>query len=141
MFYREIKAESALTKLKRKIPYGWDLDIYRGCQHGCHYCYAMYSHCYIDPDKSFFSDIYVKINIAEKLEEELRSADWKQEVINIGGVTDSYQPAEERFRIMPDILNLLIKYKTPAIISFPVTTIPLRLIQAGGDYIYLPYHG
>ncbi len=115
--YSEIKVESALHKLKRKTPYGWDLNIYRGCGHGCRYCYAMYSHDYIDPARSFHKDIYVKTNIVDQLEKELKSESWKREVINIGGVTDSYQPAEKQFRLMPRILKLLIKYKTPAIIS------------------------
>ena len=115
--YNEIRVQSALNKLKRKVPYGWDLNIYRGCGHGCHYCYAMYSHDYIDTAKSFHNDIYVKTNIVEQLEKELKAASWKREVINIGGVTDSYQPAEGQHRLMPQILKLLIKYKTPAIIS------------------------
>ncbi len=115
--YHEIRAKSALNKLKRKIPYGWDLNIYRGCRHGCHYCYAMYSHEHIDSAKNFHKDIYVKTNIVEELEKQLKSDNWKREVINIGGVTDSYQPAEEKYQLMPGILKLLIKYKTPAIIS------------------------
>lgn len=114
--YKEIQVQSALNKLKRKIPYGWDLNIYRGCQHGCSYCYAMYSHNYLD-SKEFFEDIYIKTNIVDELEKQLRSTDWKREVVNIGGVTDSYQPAEEIYRLMPEILRILIKYKTPAIIS------------------------
>ncbi|HYE84382.1 MAG TPA: radical SAM protein [Clostridia bacterium] len=111
-----MEVKSALTKLKRKIPYGWDLNIYRGCQHGCQYCYAMYSHQYIG-NSGFFKDIYVKENIVEQLEKELGSDSWKREIINIGGVTDSYQPVEADYRLMPQILKLLIKYKTPAIIS------------------------
>ncbi len=147
----EIQAASALHKLKRKIPYSWDLNIYRGCSHGCRYCYALYSHRYtvsgfkgngeqsaekarkpgketpvqsstetaatVAPGEGFFSDIYVKTNVAELLEKELSAGSWKREVINIGGVTDSYQPVEEHYRLMPEILKLLIKYKTPAIIS------------------------
>ncbi|NLT51564.1 MAG: radical SAM protein [Ignavibacteria bacterium] len=111
----KINCASALNKLKRKIPYGWDLNIYRGCAHGCKYCYAIYSHKYLGEDD--FSKVYAKINIAEKLDEELSSADWKREIINIGGVTDSYQPAEADLKIMPQILKVLIKHKTPAIIS------------------------
>lgn len=114
--YHEIICETALSKLKRKIPYGWDLNIYRGCEHGCKYCYAMYSHEYIGAN-SFFEDIYVKINAAEQLERQLSASSWKREVVNIGGVTDSYQPAEATYKMMPEILKLLIKYKTPAIIS------------------------
>lgn len=114
--YKEIQVQSALTKLKRKIPYGWDLNVYRGCQHGCKYCYAIYSHDYLG-SKEFFQDIYVKTNIVDELEKQLMAPDWKREVINIGGVTDSYQPAEDTYQLMPQILRLLIKYKTPAIIS------------------------
>ncbi|WP_040214582.1 SPL family radical SAM protein [Clostridium polynesiense] len=114
--YKEEICSGALTKLKRKIPYGWDLNIYRGCQHGCRYCYAMYSHKYLD-SVDFFTDIHIKTNIVEELEKELKKDSWKREVINIGGVTDSYQPAEDKYKLMPEILKLLIKYKTPAIIS------------------------
>ena len=114
--YTEIQCQSALNKLKRRLPYGWDLNIYRGCQHGCKYCFAMYSHKYMD-DEAYFNNIYVKTNVVEHLEKELRSASWKREVVNLGGVTDSYQSAEKEYQLMPEILKLLIKYKTPAIIS------------------------
>lgn len=114
--YQEIQAQSALTELKRKIPYGWDLNIYRGCQHGCRYCYAMYSHKYLG-SQDFFGDIYVKTNIVDMLEKELKSDKWRREVINIGGVTDSYQKAEEHYKLMPDVLKIMIKYKNPVIIS------------------------
>lgn len=114
--FNEAICKSALIELKRKVPYGWDLNIYRGCQHGCKYCYAMYSHKYLDSEE-FFTDIHVKTNIVDELEKELRSNSWKRDVINIGGVTDSYQPAEAKYQLMPEILKLLIKYKTPAIIS------------------------
>jgi len=114
--FQEDIAKSALTELKRKIPYGWDLNIFRGCQHGCKYCYAMYSHQYL-ASEDFFNEIHVKTNIMDELEKQLSSENWKREVINIGGVTDSYQPAEAKYKLMPQILKLLIKYKTPAIIS------------------------
>lgn len=114
--YTEIPCTVACNKLKRKIPYSWDLNIYRGCEHGCRYCYAMYSHDYLQSG-DYFSNIFVKTTIASALEKQLSSRNWKREVINIGGVTDSYQPAEEHYRLMPDILKLLIKYKTPCIIS------------------------
>ncbi len=120
--YKEIHCESALNGLKRKVPFGWDLNIYRGCTHACRYCYAIYSHAYLNSD-GFYDDIHVKTNIVEKLEQELSSPKWKHEVVNIGGVTDSYQKAEETYQFMPEILKLLIKYKTPAIISTKSTLI------------------
>jgi DNA repair photolyase len=114
--YVETESKSALNKLKRKIPYGWDLNIYRGCQHGCRYCYAIYSHGYLGSEE-FSREIFIKTNLVEVLEKELQSPGWKGDVINIGGVTDSYQTAEAEYKLMPDILKLLIKYKNPAIIS------------------------
>lgn len=114
--YHEITCQSACNKLKRSIPYGWDLNIYRGCEHGCVYCYALASNKHMESD-DFHNDIYIKTNIVEMLEKELKSARWKRDIINIGGVTDSYQPAEAHYKLMPEILRLLIKYKTPAIIS------------------------
>jgi DNA repair photolyase len=114
--YKEMTVSTAMNQLKRKIPYGWDLNIYRGCGHGCKYCYAMYTHGYLEDD-DFFGSIYAKTNIVEVLEQELSAPGWKREIVNIGGVTDSYQPAEAQFKLMPDILKLMIKYKTPVIIS------------------------
>lgn len=114
--YKEMTTSTACNKLKRKMPFAWDLNIYRGCEHGCKYCYAMYSHQYLDSER-YFEDIYVKTNIVEQLEQQLSSPSWKREVVNIGGVTDSYQPIEAQYKLMPDILKLMIKYKTPCIIS------------------------
>lgn len=114
--YKEMVCSTACNKLKRRIPFAWDLNIYRGCEHGCKYCYAMYSHQYLGSEQ-YFSDIYVKTNIVEQLEQQLNSSLWKKEVVNIGGVTDSYQPIEAKYKRMPDILRLMIKYKTPCIIS------------------------
>lgn len=110
-----ISCQTALHKLKRKIPYGWDLNIYRGCKHGCTYCYAMASHQYFGEND--FSTVYAKTNIAEVLDKELSSPKWKRDIINLGGVTDSYQPAEKNQKLMPDILKVLIKHKNPIIIS------------------------
>lgn len=114
--YREIECKTALNKLKRKIPYGWDLNIYRNCKHGCKYCYAIYTNEFLEEGK-YTESVYVKTNIVEALEKELSSKKWKREVINIGGATDSYQPVEAKYKLMPEILKLLIKYKIPAIIS------------------------
>ncbi len=118
----EIHCESALNKLKRQVPFGWDLNIYRGCSHACRYCYAIYSHEYLGSD-AFSQDIFIKTNIVEQLEKELSSPNWKRQVVNIGGVTDSYQKTEETYQLMPQILKLLIKYKTPAIISTKSTLV------------------
>ena len=113
----EIRCQQACNNLKNTgLPYGWDMNIYRGCQHGCVYCYAIYSHDYISKD-DYHSDLYVKVNIAEQLERQLSSPSWKGEEIGIGGVTDSYQPIEAKYKLMPEVLKVLIKYKNPCSIS------------------------
>lgn len=114
--YQALEAKSALNKVSGRFPFKWDLNIYRGCQHGCIYCYAIYSHKYLDSD-DYFGTIYYKKNILACLEKELSSPKWKHELVNIGGVCDSYQPLEAKLQIMPEILKLMIKYKTPIIIS------------------------
>ena len=53
----KLVCSTALNKLKRKIPYGWDLNIYRGCGHKCKYCYAIYSHEYLG--ETDFSKVFV----------------------------------------------------------------------------------
>lgn len=116
MDYINLESKSALHPNKHKMPCAWDLNIYRGCEHGCRYCYALYSHSYLNDD-CFFNRIYYKSDVAKLLEKQLSSKNWKHEAVNIGGVTDSYQPIEEKMKIMPEILNVLIKYKTPAILA------------------------
>jgi len=122
--YKEISCKSACIKTKRKMPYKWDLNIYRGCGHRCKYCYALYSHKYLEnnynkPETSdkFFDNIYVKTNIAEELDKQLAKPSWKKDIIAIGTVTDSYQSIEKEYELMPEILKVLIKHKNPAIIS------------------------
>ncbi|MFB0919391.1 MAG: radical SAM protein [Oscillospiraceae bacterium] len=114
--YKEVNCSTACNRVKGPFPYNWDMNIYRGCEHGCVYCFAMYSHEFLGSEQ-YFDDIFIKINIVERLEKLLSSPSWKREVINIGGVTDSYQPIEEKYRLMPDILRLFIKHKNPCIIS------------------------
>lgn len=114
--YKEIQCKSACNKVKRKMPYKYDLNVYRGCEHGCKYCYALYSHKYLN-STNYYDDIYVKTNIVEKLKKQLSKSSWKKEIIAIGTVSDSYQSIEAEYELMPKILKTLIKYKNPTIIS------------------------
>jgi len=117
IIFQDYKCKEALYEIKRKgLPYSFDLNIYRGCSHNCQYCYARKSHQYLNSEK-YESDIFVKTNITEVLEKELKEGRTGGKFINIGGVCDSYQPAEKKFKLMPDILKILIKYKQPVIIS------------------------
>jgi len=116
MNYQTITCKSALHKLKNgRLPFDYDLNIYRGCAHKCIYCYAMYSHKFMNSE-NYFDEIYIKDNVAQILEKELSK--WKEKKkVNIGGVCDSYQPIEAHKQLMPQILKICIKYKIPITIS------------------------
>lgn len=116
MKIEKIQIKSALQRVKGRFPYQWSLDPYRGCFHHCEYCYAQYSHKYLGQD-DFFDTIYVKENILNVLENELKSDKWKHEIVAIGTVCDAYQPIEAKLQLMPDILKLFIKYQSPIILS------------------------
>ena len=115
--YIEINCKTACNRINSNfLPFRWDLNIYRGCEHKCQYCFALYSHKYMN-SKDFFDEIYVKKNIVECFEKQISSNRWKRTTVNIGGVTDSYQPAEKQYKLMPEILKLCIKYKVPISLS------------------------
>lgn len=113
----EIDCKEALNELKRRgLPYKYDLNIYRGCSHDCKYCYAKKSHKYLGSD-NFEGEIFVKTNVAESLDRQLSSKSWNGDLINLGGVCDSYQPTEKKYGLMRDVLKVLIKHRNPIIIS------------------------
>jgi len=114
----EIRCKQALNKISKSgLPQEWDLNLYRGCQHGCIYCFAIYSHEYLNPNSNYYEDLYVKTNIVQQLEKQLASPTWKRGTIAIAGVSDCYQPIEAKYKLMPEILKLMIKYKNPVAIT------------------------
>ncbi|MDR0768189.1 MAG: radical SAM protein [Methanosarcinales archaeon] len=122
--YLPIQCKTALHAVSGGFPYKLDLNIYRGCENGCKYCFAIYSHKYMKSEElkdqspdSYYDQIYVKTNVAEQLDKELSRPGRKKAVVNIGGVCDSYQRAESLFELMPDILKVMLKHKNPIIIS------------------------
>jgi DNA repair photolyase len=128
---KEIQAKSALHYHDQKFATNWDVNIYRGCGHGCVYCFARYSHRYLgDPD--FFSDIYVKTNVAQNLEREFSRRGWTKEPVNVGGITDAYQPAEEKYRLMPEVIRTFIRHRNPLVIVTK-SVLPLRDIALIGE--------
>ena len=90
---------------------GFDLSInpYRGCEHGCIYCYARPTHSYLNlsPGLDFETRIVAKVNAAERLRETLASRDYQPSLINIGSATDAYQPVERRLRITRGVVEVL----------------------------------
>jgi DNA repair photolyase len=90
---------------------GFDRSInpYRGCEHGCVYCFARPTHAYLglSPGLDFESKLFVKPEAAELLEKELASPNYSPKVIAIGTNTDPYQPIERRYKVMRRILEVL----------------------------------
>ncbi len=96
---------------------GFDLSInpYRGCEHGCVYCYARPTHSYLSlsPGLDFETRIVAKVNAAERLREALAARGYAPGQLNIGSVTDAYQPAERRLRITRALIEVLAEARHP----------------------------
>ena len=94
------------------------INPYRGCEHGCIYCYARPTHEYFEYScgLDFETKIMVKMNAPELLEKQLGSSRWKPQVIALSGVTDPYQPAERHWGITKKCLQVLLKFRNPAVI-------------------------
>lgn len=96
--YFEIQARSILNRTKPTMPFTWTINPYRGCEFGCKYCYARYTHEFMGMEESndFEEKIYAKAASADLLRRELKKIP-KREAIAIGTATDPYQPAERRY--------------------------------------------
>src|SRR4051794_19827142 len=90
---------------------GFDLSInpYRGCEHGCIYCFARPTHSYLNlsPGLDFETRIVAKVNAAEKLREALAKPSYVPMLLNVGSVTDCYQPVERKLGITRSIIEVL----------------------------------
>jgi len=99
---------------------GFDASInpYRGCEHGCIYCYARPTHEYLgfSAGLDFESRIMVKEDAPELLRKELSSPRWKPQVIAMSGVTDCYQPVERRLKLTRRCLEVLAEFRNPVVI-------------------------
>ena len=97
------------------IPFDRSINPYRGCEHGCIYCFARPTHAYLglSPGLDFESKLYMKPDAPELLERELSAAKYSPRTIAIGTNTDPYQPIERRYEIMRRILQVLDKANHP----------------------------
>jgi DNA repair photolyase len=97
------------------VPFDMSANPYRGCEHGCVYCYARPTHEYLDLSAGldFETQILVKEQAAELLERELASKKWQPQVIAFSGVTDAYQPVERRLQITRRCLEVALRFKNP----------------------------
>ena len=97
------------------ISFNASINPYRGCEHGCIYCYARPYHEYLGYSSGldFESKIVVKYDAPELLKKELSSPKWKPQVIAMSGVTDVYQPLERKLKITRGCLEVLAEFRNP----------------------------
>jgi len=106
--YHELRSKDLLSRLNASpMPFGWTVNPYRGCEMGCHYCFARYTHEFLglgDPE-AFERTIYVKEIDRDRLIAEFRRARRSGQTVALGTATDPYQPAEGRFDVTRRILE------------------------------------
>jgi DNA repair photolyase len=115
----EVLRDSSRTIITRNtspdISFSQSINPYKGCEHGCIYCFARPTHAYLgfSPGADFESKIFAKPNAAELLRKELSAPNYVPKVIAIGTNTDPYQPIERRLKVMRSILEVLWEFKHP----------------------------
>ncbi len=97
------------------VPFAFSINPYRGCEHGCIYCYARQTHEYLgfSAGVDFESKILVKPNAPELLEQAFRRKSWKPQPVCLSGNTDCYQPAERRLELTRRCLQVFLKHRNP----------------------------
>lgn len=119
----EVRVERARTAISYNkspdLPFDRSVNPYRGCEHGCAYCYARPSHAYLNlsPGLDFETKLIARPGIGEVLAQELRARAYKPAVIAIGTNTDPYQPIEREYRVMREVLEVLAAFQHPVAIT------------------------
>ena len=111
--YQEVTCRSALNRVEG-MPFNWTLNPYRGCTHGCHYCFARRYHVQFEmnADDEFASVILVKHNIVDVLRRELDRPGWTREQVAVGTATDPYQPIEGHYQLTRQAIEALTLGRT-----------------------------
>ncbi len=125
-FLRDTSRTIVATNDSPDVGFDASVNPYRGCEHGCVYCYARPGHEFLGMSAGldFESKIMVKENAPALLRERLASRRWKPQPLALSGVTDPYQPIERRLRLTRGCLEVLAEFRNPALIvtkSFLVT--------------------
>lgn len=114
-----VRTDDARTVINRvdspDLFFNWTINPYRGCEHGCVYCYARPTHEYfgLSPGVDFETIIFAKRDAPRLLRTELSDPKWKPETIVLSGVTDAYQPVERELRITRGVLEVLAECRHP----------------------------
>jgi DNA repair photolyase len=118
-----VRPEPARSVISRNqspdIGFSQSINPYRGCEHGCIYCYARPSHAYVglSPGLDFETKLFYKADAAAILEKELAAPSYKCSPIMIGANTDPYQPIEKTHKVTRSLLEVLLRHKHPVTIT------------------------
>jgi DNA repair photolyase len=114
-FFRDPSRSAIVRNQSPDVPFDASVNPYRGCEHGCIYCYARPTHEYLgfSAGLDFETKILVKEEIAALLRAELCAPGWTPELVMIGGVTDPYQPVEKRLRLTRGCLEVFAELRNP----------------------------
>ena len=112
-FLRDATRSIIATNDSPDVGFSASINPYRGCEHGCAYCYARPTHEYLgfSAGLDFETRIVVKEDAPELLRRELSSAKWVPQVLGLSGVTDAYQPVERRLRLTRRCLEVLAEFR------------------------------
>jgi DNA repair photolyase len=120
------------------IGFTYSINAYRGCEHGCIYCYARPYHEYLgfSAGLDFETKIVYKPNASQLLRAELASPKWKPEVVAMSGVTDCYQPVERRLKLTRGCLEVLAEFRNPVgiVTKNALVTRDLDLLRTLADH-------
>ncbi len=127
--YFALQSRSALNRESSgRMPFDWTLNPYRGCEFGCKYCYARYTHEFMEmwDGRDFERKIFAKVNSPELLLAELREARDRGLPIALGTATDPYQPAEKQFEITRRMLEVFAAFEG---LAFSITTKSVLILR------------
>src|SRR5438034_5099772 len=118
VLYRDTTRSIIATNDSPDVGFDASINVYRGCEHACIYCYARPYHEYLgfSAGLDFETKILVKEDAPELLRAELMSPRWKPEPLALSGVTDCYQPIERKLQITRRCLEVLCEFRNPTII-------------------------
>lgn len=119
----EVRCEKSRTAISRNqspdMPFARSLNPYRGCEHGCIYCFARPSHAYWDlsPGLDFETRLIARTNLPERLAEELSHPNYQCQPIALGANTDPYQPIERDHGLSRQVLEIMLRYRHPLTVT------------------------
>jgi DNA repair photolyase len=142
--YQEVTCRSALNRVEG-MPFEWTLNPYRGCTHGCHYCFARryQTQFELGSGDDFSSIILVKTNLVDVLRRELDKPSWTCDQVAVGTATDPYQPIEGHYRLTRGSLEALAAARAPVglVTKGPMVVrdrdVLLELSRRAGCTVYL----